>query len=300
MNRTARIAAAAAMTLGCAGHAAAQSRHSVARLQPVEPLSYVPGSAFFVGLGGSYNSLSYGSQNIYAQGVSDIFLNGVQVAYGSAGGPTTPNLGDKSTLAPTLQAGYYQHFSGSNWLWGGKITYTYLKAHSTDDRVRDPQVGSFSSAAPNTFTGNVVIGSYQSGITHQINFIPFLGHSFERSMVYVGIGPSLSQVKSSLNNVIGFAAIDGQHLNITGAPSSFFSTQWVLGGVATVGATYYLDRSWFIDVNYSYGVTQNKTANFSGPFASATDGYTDTGILSGNYSGHITTQAVAISINKAF
>ncbi|MDF3812906.1 MULTISPECIES: hypothetical protein [Rhodopseudomonas] len=301
MKSTILAVAVAATSLGFAGDGFAQSRVSKARMQPLAPpVSYVPNAAYFVGLGGSFNSLSYGNQNIYAEGVSNIYQNGVQVAYGSAGGPTTPYLDNRSILAPMAQAGYFQHFAGSDWLWGGKITYTYLNAHSTDNRVRDPQVGSFSSATPNTFTGNVIIGSYQSGITHQINFIPFLGHSFERSMVYAGVGPSLSQVKSSLNNVVGFAAIDGQHLNITGTPSNFSSTQWVWGGVATIGGTYYIDRSWFIDVNYSFGVTQNKTSDFSGPFASATDGYTDTGILSGNWSGHITTQTVAISINKAF
>jgi hypothetical protein len=53
-------------------------------------------------------------------------------------------------------------------------------------------------------------------------------------------------------------------------------------------------------MNYTFGITKNQTSNFSGPFASATDGYTDTGTLSGNWSGHIVTQAVAVSINKAF
>ncbi len=53
-------------------------------------------------------------------------------------------------------------------------------------------------------------------------------------------------------------------------------------------------------MNYTYGLSNNPTKTFAGPFASATDGYTDVGILSGNYSGRIITQAVAVSINKAF
>ncbi|MFH1339875.1 MAG: hypothetical protein ABIL01_01485, partial [Pseudomonadota bacterium] len=73
-----------------------------------------------------------------------------------------------------------------------------------------------------------------------------------------------------------------------------------LGGAATVGVTYFFDRSWFLDLSYTYAMTENRTANFSGPFASATDGYTDTGTLSGNYSGRVITQAVHASINKAF
>jgi hypothetical protein len=300
MKRILGALAAASIVSATAASAADLPSFKAAKPVVAIPASLVPASAFFVGLGGSVNSLGYEDQNIYAQGISAIFLNGTQVATGSAGGPTTPSLDTRTTLAPTAQAGYFQHFSGSQWLWGGKITYSYLNANSTDSRVRDPQVGSFTSANSDTFTGNVVIGSYQSGISQQINFIPFLGHSFERSMVYAGVGPSLSQVKSSLNNVVGFAAINGTHVNITGTPSNFSSTQWVLGGAATVGSTYYIDPTWFVDVNYTFGLTKNQTTNYAAPFASATDGYTDRGILSGNYSGHIITQAVALSINKAF
>jgi hypothetical protein len=264
------------------------------------PASLVPQSAFFAGLGGSVNSLGYEEQNIYAQGVSNIYLNGTQVAYGSAGGPATPSLDSKTSFAPTAQAGYFQHFGGSAWLWGAKASYSYLNANSNQRNLVVPQVGSFTSATPDTFTGNVLVGAYQSGISQQINFIPFVGHSFERSMVYLGVGPSLSQVKTSLTNVIGFAAINNSHVNITGAGANFASTQWVLGAAATIGGTYYIDRSWFIDANYTYGITKTQTTAFTGPFASATDGYTDTGILSGNYTGRIVTQAVAVSINKAF
>jgi len=289
---------AAAATLSATG-ASAGDLPAFKAAAPVSA-SLVPGTAFFVGLGGSVNSRGYEQQNIYAQGVSNIYLNGNQVAYGSAGGPATPSLESRTAFAPTAQAGFFQHFGGSDWLWGAKVTYSYLNARSSERNLVVPQVGSFTSATPDTFTGNVLVGSYQSGISHQINFIPFLGHSFERGTVYLGVGPSLSQVKTSLNNVIGFAAINNTHVNITGAGADFASTQWRLGAAATVGGTYYIDRSWFIDVNYTIGITENKTTAFAGPFASATDGYTDTGILSGNYSGRILTQAIAVSINKAF
>jgi hypothetical protein len=294
------IVLAAAGSLSASGAASAGDLPVKVTAVRAMPASLVPQSAFFAGLGGSINSLGFEEQNVYAQGVSNIYLNGIQVAYGSAGGPATPSLDTRTSFAPTVQAGYFQHFGGSDWLWGAKVTYSYLNARSNERNLVVPQVGSFTSATPDTFTGNVLIGSYHSGISQQINFIPFVGHSFERSMVYVGVGPSLSQVKTSLNNVIGFAAINNSHVNITGAGANFASTQWVLGAAATIGGTYYIDRSWFIDANYTYGITKTQTTNFSGPFASATDGYTDTGILSGNYTGRVVTQAVAVSINKAF
>lgn len=294
------VALAAAATLPAGASAADLPALKAVAPYYATPTSLVPRSAFYVGLGGSVNSLSYEEQNIYAQGVSDIFQNGVQVASGQAGGPTTPVLDTRTSFAPMAQAGFFQHFGGSQWLWGAKATYSYLNARSTQGPLVVPQVGSFTSATPDTFTGNVLVGSYQSGISQQINFIPYLGHSFERSMVYFGVGPSLSQVKTSLNGVIGFAAINGTSENITGTASNFASTQWVLGGAATIGGTYYIDRDWFVDMNYTFGITQTKTNAFSAPFATATDGYTDNGILSGTYTGRIITQAFAVSINKAF
>jgi hypothetical protein len=286
------LATAGCMSVGGSGAAIAQSQTA--------STSYVPRSAFYVGLGAGLNSVDFSNQNIFAQGVSDIFFNGALVASGSAGGPTTPTLGRQTGVSPTVQGGYFQHFSGSDWLWGGKFSYSALNSTATDQNVLIPQVGSFTGPTPDTFTGNVVVRSYQTTINHQFTFIPFIGRSFERSFVYFGVGPTLSQTRSSLNGVIGFAAINGVHENITGTPSNFSSTQWAVGGAASVGVTYFFDRSWFLDVSYSYAMTENRTENFSGPFASAASGYTDTGILSGNYSGKMITQSINVSINKAF
>lgn len=289
------LAVAGCMSAGGASPLLAQSLKAVA-----VPGSLVPREAFYLGVGAGFNSVNFSNQNIFAQGVSDIYQNGVMVASGQAGGPTDPTLNNQSGFSPTIQAGYYRHFSGSDWLWGAKFTYNSLGITATDENVVVPQVGSFTSATPSTFTGNVVARSYQASVNHQLTFIPFIGRSFERSFFYLGAGPSLTQTRSRLNGVIGFAAIDGQHLNITGATADFSSTQWAIGGAATVGMTYFFDRSWFVDLSYTYAMTENRTANFSGPFASATDGYTDTGVLSGNYSGRVITQAVHVSINRAF
>lgn len=264
------------------------------------PVSYVPRAAFYAGVGAAFSSVNFSQQNIYAQGVSNIFQNGVQVASGQAGGPTAATLPSQTGFSPTVQAGYYQHFAGSDWLWGAKFSYNSLGMTSTDQNVVVPQVGSFISATPDTFTGNVIVRSFQNTINHQFTFIPFVGHSFERSFFYIGAGPSLTQTRTSLNGVIGFADLNGDHSNITGTPSNFSSTQWAVGGAATVGMTYFIDRSWFVDLSYTYSMTENRTQNWSGTFASSTQGYTDVGILSGNYSGRVITQSFQVSINRAF
>jgi hypothetical protein len=196
--------------------------------------------------------------------------------------------------------GYFSHFRDSKWLWGAKFSYSYLDATSTNQNVVIPQVGSFTSSTSDTFTGNVVVRSYQTSIKHHMALMPFVGRSFEKGFVYLGAGPSLSQKESHLNGVIGFADINGTHVNITGTPSNFSSSPWVYGGAAVVGATYFIDHSWFLDLNYTFAMTQTQTSSFSGAFSSATDGYTDTGILSGSYGGRVITQSFTISLNKAF
>ncbi|MGG2362629.1 hypothetical protein ACE4Z5_27350, partial [Salmonella enterica] len=82
----------------------------------------------------------------------------------------------------------------------------------------------------------------------------------------------------------------------------FSNTDWVWGVGATVGATYFLDSSWFIDVNYTIGTTQNKTANYNSAFrnVNANTGLTYAGSLVGTSSGSTTTQGFGITINKAF
>ena len=300
MKRLALILAAA----GCVstgGIQAAFAQYAKAYIPEASPsVSYVPRAAFYAGVGAGFSSVNFSQQNIFAQGVSDIFQNGVQVASGQAGGPADATLPGQTGFSPTVQAGYYQHFAGSDWLWGAKFSYSSLGITATDKNVIVPQVGSFTSATPDTFTGNVVIRSFQNTINHQLTFIPFVGRSFERSFVYIGAGPTLTQTRTRLNGVIGFADLNGDHSNITGTPSNFSSTQWAVGGAATLGMTYFVDRSWFIDLSYTYAMTENRTENWSGPFASASQGYTDVGLLSGNYSGRVITQSFQASINRVF
>lgn len=265
----------------------------------------VPDSALFVGLGASYNSVDFESPHNYSQGVSNVYdaQTGDLVSVGSAGGSTNVSLDTQSTSAPVLHGGYFQHFSGSNWLWGAKFSYSYLNKTATNKNVLIPQAGSFTDITdqtPTAFTGNVLVHSYQASIKHQLTLIPFIGHSFEQSILYFGAGPTLTQTETELTDTIGFADIDGGHTNITGLPTSISSTQWLYGGAAVVGATYFFDPSWFLDASYTYAVTQNKTTDYSESFVNTSDGYETVGVLSGDYSGRVTTQALTVSINKSF
>jgi hypothetical protein len=285
------------------GHA--QSGNLTPRtVQILSPEPDVPRSAFFVGLGGSYNASDFGTQNVYAIGTSNVYLNGAQTSSGSAAGPANISTDSQSNFAAAVQGGYFRKFSGSNWLWGAKFTYRDLETTSTVRNVLLPQAGSFTptGGAPVPFTGNALVGSYQTNITHQIAFIPFLGRSFEKSFVYAGIGPTLSRMRTSLNSVVGFADLNGVRTDVSGQPINLSAASWVYGGAATVGATYFLDSSWFLDLNYTFAMTADQNLGYFSPFSNpnGTNGSNIQGTLSGTSSGRVITQAVAVTINKGF
>jgi len=137
--------------------------------QAEEPI--VPRGGWFAGLGGSFNSVNF-DEDLFASGTGDVFSGKTLVATGAAGGPANPRQDTESTLAPAAQLGFFSHFAASNWLWGGKVFYQHPDATATTTDIA-PQAGMLDTVSgPDTFTGNVVIGSYRTRLEHEIAFMP--------------------------------------------------------------------------------------------------------------------------------
>lgn len=263
----------------------------------------VPDSGFYVGAGASANLVVPTSQTIFAQGISNVSQGGVPAASGAAGGPTSPNVPMASTVSPSAQLGYFQRLSDSRWLLGGKLTYNYIAATATDNFVLVPQSGSFAlvGGGPVTsFTGNLLVRSYQITADHQFALVPYVGYAFDRGYVYLGGGPSLTRTEIKLSGVVGFASINGTTNNITGAPTTYASSQWLVGGTFAGGATYFLTSSWFVDIGYAFTLTDLWNTSFASPFANTAAGFTTAGIVSGNYTGGLNSHALTVSINRRF
>jgi opacity protein-like surface antigen len=261
----------------------------------------VPNSAFFLGLGASANWTNFGHQHVYAIGTSNVFVDGVLSASGSAQGPTNIHMEDRFAFAPSFQGGYFQRFGASDWLWGAKLSYNYLGATSTNTNSIIPQFGTFTTIAnptPVPFSGPAYVRAAQTSLLQEIDLIPFLGHAFGQSYVYAGGGPTLSQTRTRLNGLVGFAFVDGGIVDQSGAPQNFSSSSWLIGGAAVVGVTYFLTPSWFVDLNYSYALTEGHTANFASPFVDQNS--TSVGTLVGNSAWRAETQRVSLTINRAF
>lgn len=277
-----------------AGHAQAQS----------EGEGGMPASGFYVGAGVSANLVVPTNQTMFSQGISNVFQTGTLAATGAAGGPTNPHPPNASTISPSAQVGWFHKLGESRWMAGGKLTYNYIAATATDHFVAVPQSGSFSmvTGGPITsFTGNVVIRSYQITADHQFALVPHVGYTFDRSYLYVGAGPSLTRTEVKLNNVVGFANINGAAgTSITGAPTSYSSSQWLIGATLSAGATYFLTPSWFIDFGYAFTITDLWNTAYASAFANNTGGFQTAGVLSGSYTGGLNTHALTVSINRRF
>ena len=144
--------------------------------------SIVPNRAFYFGLGGSVNTTDFNNQSIEATGLSDAYnkTTGAYMSSGTAGGPpVTLGMGSQTGFAPVLQAGYFEHFQSSQWLWGAKFGYNGLGQSSTTNPFLIPQYGSYGTTP---FTGNAVVQSFKTHIAHQFSLIPFIGHSFEKGL----------------------------------------------------------------------------------------------------------------------
>lgn len=265
----------------------------------------VPRSAFYLGVGGSYNSTDFGTQEVTAIGTSQVFENGMLVSTGRAAGPGIVKMPIESNFAPSVQAGYFRQIADGPWLWGAKFSYNYLNATSSVDNIIVPQSGSFTQLATHTtvpFVGAAIAQSYQTQLDHQLALMPFIGHSLGKGFVYLGVGPTGSKTQTNIKSLVGFADLRGQITDISGPPQDFSGSGWVVGGAGTLGLTYFLNHSWFLDIAYTFSMTRNQTFNYSSTFTNTQSPFgTTAGTLVGSSSGRvITPQRVTLTMNVAF
>jgi hypothetical protein len=273
-------------------------------------LSSVPRNAFYAGIGGGYVSAHFGTQSLYAIGTSNAYNNenGSLLATGYAAGPGSVSMPNKSTFGPSANVGYFQHFAGGDWLWGAKVSYTYVGARSTVDNVRLPQMGEYTQYSDNgtttttQFFGHAVARSYETTIDHQIALTPFIGRSFERWLIYIGGGATYSRTHTNIQDLVGFADITHPLEIISGPPQNFSGSGWVWGGALIAGGAYFFTPSWFVDVSYIHARTNNQTFNYSSTFTNPNgpNNTTTNGTLVGSSSGRVETHAVIATICMAF
>ena len=205
-----------------------------------------------------------------------------------------------------VQAGYFKHVFGGQWIGGGKFSYSYLNIGSAKNDLQIPQAGGFTEDGSYTpFTGDYLVQSYQQTINQQMSLMPFIGRSFESSYVYFGIGPMTAQTKTYIDDITGYENVEIIPTTPTGVGlgQKYTTTQWLFGGAAMIGATYFFESTWFMDVSYTYSITGTKTSRWSGSWTDTDinrSNVSRTGTNTGTSSGSVNTQAFTVSINKIF
>lgn len=276
--------------------------------------SLVPKSGLSLGLGGNLNLATFGQQNFYWAGTStDYFTNdGKAYGHGYAAWNTKVNLTPQFRVAPVGQINYFNHFGDSEWMYGGKFSYTYLNSRASVSNIGIPQFGAYflqdefrnrTAKYTSSFFGTGDLQSYQTSITNQFVLTPYFGRSFSNGFVYAGAGPSFSQVQTNLNNLTGYRNVNGTPTNQTAFGANYQNSHWVWGGAATAGITYFLTPSWYLDFNYTFSQTRSTTSYFNAwynaPVAgtSGNDASHAVGYMPGSTSAALNTQSVNASIN---
>lgn len=267
-----------------------------------ECCSKVPRCMMFVGGGAGLAIVGSPEQSVYNLGISQIYESGQLVANGVADGPpVTPTLEAEVDCVPFAQVGYFQHFCDSNWLWGVKQSYSYIGANMSVNNLNIPQYGTSSNPNIATFEGYSVTRSYEVFTDHQFVLTPFLGRSFCNGFIYGGAGPSLNHVGASLNDVVGFATINGELTDISGRPQTVKDTDWAFGVAATAGATYFLTDKAFLDFQYTFANPFAEEFHVESPFYNDFyDPRVYTGTLIGDYTAELSTHLLTVSLNFGF
>jgi opacity protein-like surface antigen len=267
--------------------------------------SLVPLSGWYVSMGAGYNSVEFGDQRIYADATTHVSVSGLQVLTGTVSGSGTLYADTQSAFAPSVQGGYFKRSSGGKAIWGVALSETYLGTTSSTSPVYFNVFGTSTSAGnPQPLSTIVTAQSYEASIEHQLSFLPTIGHTFDRGFVYIGAGPTLSQVRTRFNAFTGFAVVE----SIPGFPGKTVSllkyvdasaSSWVWGGAAVIGATYFLDRSWFLDVSYSYARTSDHTGEYFTSYSEGGGLSTTSGTLLLTSEGKVIAQGITMKVSVA-
>lgn len=293
------LAAIALSLLGSQAFAA-----DLAPAAPQEVEAAVPRSAISFGVGGNLNYSVYGKQYVYALGTGEyIDRRGGVPASGFAQGPLTVGMGSQVRVAPTAQLKYFRYLDNSNWLAGANFAYSYLESQVATPHGFIPQWGQsyVANGATAPAAGNAYMHSFQARLTHQLQWTPFVGYGLSKGFVYVGAGPSFSQVQTKIYNLIGFAQVGGETTNQSGTPQNFSGSNWVWGAAITAGGTYFLTRDWYLDFNYTYSQPRTPTNFYASTFVNPKNSRVDlVGTLQGSSSGTQTSHSFMATLNWAY
>lgn len=241
-------------------------------------------TGYFFGLGGSYNQMRVKSNTWgIMNATSGIPPNGI------FSGTTNGHYDSMQTFSPQGQVGYFQNFKGSNWLWGIELLYQYSKAEA---KAKGSTINLIN---PSANTTDEISMDIQTKVNSALVLPVFIGHSFTNSFIYLGVGPSLLRTQDTV-----YGSSDTHSGYYIGTLEKFSATHWRWGGAIQAGMAYYFNPSWFFKLNYTYAAIGKYNMNNSISFSPEGNEGLNAGTVTFNTRQRLTTQDVAVSINKVF
>jgi hypothetical protein len=268
-----------------------------------EHQGHTPESGFFLGLGGSYDTV-YLNQNITGDANATFTQNGSYVGNSQSTLPLLQGASPVGTFASQGQAGYLKHFDNSHWYWGAKFLYQYLGFNASNSFFDSMFVG--ESSTPVTAVSDIAQATSIS-INHELALFPLIGFSFKNNQIYLGVGPSLFQAKSTFSQETIYSISGANSVNNT--PILFNDadqSHWIWGGIGQVGLTHYFSAHWFVDINYSYAFTgkneYNDSIDFTDSIHSALAGvnYSTQSSYDLHTSEYLVVQSLSLTVNALF
>ncbi len=250
-------------------------------------------SGLFIKFGGNTDQIKF-DQYLNPLAFSSSFNGTNLLSYGNFGHSVNPYHSLQSTVSPDTQMGYFKHFKDSDKLWGVKFLYNYL---GIADRENDSQnvVYAKSNDEPSAAGSGSVNKSPQTSVNHELALLAFIGQSFMNSHLYLGAGPSLLGMHSSLSDGSNYR----QRSAFMRGAESLPNSKWLWGGAAQMGVTYYFNPTWFFDLSYTYAISGLSSNEASLPLSSSKDTYSDSNSASTN-AQRLSAQSLNVSVKKVF
>lgn len=239
---------------------------------------------FYAGIGGSANTVDENFQSFFKS--------------------TNKSAHDTYTasanrLAPMLQVGYFGPLR-DKWLWGVVAQWKYLNYQTANDS------GSHGQHLPNpSFSSINFFGpsierdfSSQTNLNNEMLLLFYLGMQLMQGDGCLGIGPAFITASNHIY-VSSVHTPNGVGNNLVSTSVNSNTTLW--GGAVQIGYNFFLDGSWFLNMNYTYLQTVN--SNFNNSVNAATlNGASVPGptTLTLNRNINVSTQEIMFSINKMF
>ena len=235
-----------------------------------------PETSTFLGIGLGLSIVNYDTQYVYNLGVSRIYENDALVAIGGADGPAIPDptFPKSKSLAPAGQIGFYSRYKDSNWVYGAKATYSFLNSYSNREVLAIPQYGTSTDPNTNSFDGTSY-NTYSIDAKNQFTIMPFIGRKYSNGYLYVGAGLGLTDVQVNVDDVVGYALLNGVETDISGEAQNFSDSKIGFGVALSADITYFLNNSLFLDLNYTYSRPNVAELDIASPYKNPAEGLSE-------------------------